>query len=310
MKSNVKGPHDMFSTSNGEGTSYKQSNMDGTSDKEVRAQIVHAFSTLCYLEDIPRSALRLDSFKKMVESIANYGPGFEFPSYEDLAGLLLENEVDRVNKWIDGHKEEWPKYGCSIMLDSWTDREQRTVINVLVNSFKGTVFLKAVDASSFMESETEMYTLLNDLVERVGEANVVQVITDNRSKSLLAGKFLMMNRGNLFLTHCVAHSIDLILEDIGNIAKVKTTIKRAIFLIGYIYNDYDVLNMMKEFTNKKDLPRTGITRLTTTYLTLQSLHKHKACLKSMFTCEKWRESVWAKEAKGKAVSKVHAFVLE
>ncbi|XP_076935342.1 uncharacterized protein LOC143601960 [Bidens hawaiensis] len=41
--------------------------------------------------------------------------------------------------------------------------------------------------------------------------------------------------------------------------------------------------------------------MTSTYLTLQSLHKHKACLKNMFTCEKWRESVWAKV---KAVSKI------
>ncbi|KAK9059833.1 hypothetical protein SSX86_020537 [Deinandra increscens subsp. villosa] len=281
----------------------QEKRMKSIDQEEFRAQAIQAIARFFYEAGISLHAARAGSFKKMIKAIGRYGPDFKPPSYRELSGPLLKKEVENINQLINGHKEEWSKYGCSIMLDGWSDRERRTTINVLVNSSKGTVFMESINASS-IKSRFDMSALLDRLVEKIGEANVVQVITDNRSSSVLAGKMLMVIRQNLFWTPCVAHSIDLMLEDIGNIAKVKTTIKRGIFVVGYIYNDYDVLNMMKEFTENKELPRTGITRFVTTYLTLQSLHKQKGSLKNMFTSEKWTKSVWAKEAKGKRASEV------
>lgn len=63
------------------------------------------------------------------------------------------------------------------------------------------------------------------------------------------------------------------LEDIGKIPKVKETIERAIVVVGF--NHVDKLNMMREFTNKKELVRHGATRFTTTFVTLQQVHLQK-----------------------------------
>ena len=62
--------------------------------------------------------------------------------------------------------------------------------------------------------------------------------------------------------------------------------------------------MMREFTKQRELVRPGITRFATCFLTLQSIHMQKHNLRLMFTSDMWLASKWAKETKGKQVSKV------
>ena len=54
--------------------------------------------------------------------------------------------------------------------------------------------------------------MLDDVVERIGEENVVQVITDNAVNYKATG-YLLMQKKYLYWTPYVAHYIDLILED-------------------------------------------------------------------------------------------------
>ena len=52
------------------------------------------------------------------------------------------------------------------------------------------------------------------MIKDVGEANVVEIVTDNGSTFVKAGK-LLMKKYNLYWTPCAAHCIDLMFEDIG-----------------------------------------------------------------------------------------------
>ncbi|KAA8538951.1 hypothetical protein F0562_025643 [Nyssa sinensis] len=74
------------------------------------------------------------------------------------------------------------------------------------------------------------FELFDKFVEQIGEANVVQVISDNGSNYILAGKLLEVKRPHLYWTPFVAHCIDHMLEDIGKIPLVKKTIERGIAL--------------------------------------------------------------------------------
>ncbi|RVX15930.1 hypothetical protein CK203_005819 [Vitis vinifera] len=123
---------------------------------------------------------------------------------------------------------------------------------------------------SFMKTGEKIFELLDKFVECIGEKNVVQVITDNGSNYVLAGKFIEAKRSHLYWTPCAAHCIDLILEDIGKLPTIKRTLTKAIALNGFIYNHVGVLNMMREFTKQREL----------------------------------LASKWAKEAKGKQVSEI------
>ena len=47
-----------------------------------------------------------------------------------------------------------------------------------------------VDASDKVKDATLLFELLDEIIQEVGEKNVVQVITDNASNYVLAGKML------------------------------------------------------------------------------------------------------------------------
>ncbi|GKV12411.1 hypothetical protein SLEP1_g23553 [Rubroshorea leprosula] len=74
-------------------------------------------------------------------------------------------------------------------------------------------------------------------------------------------KLLEEKRKDIFWTPCAAHCVDLMLEDIGKISKVKRTIQRAMSVVGFIYNHSSTLNLMRQFTNNTELVRHGVTRL-------------------------------------------------
>lgn len=46
------------------------------------------------------------------------------------------------------HKEAWEHTGCTVMTDAWTDRKGRGVMNLVVHSAQGALFLDSVDCSS------------------------------------------------------------------------------------------------------------------------------------------------------------------
>ncbi|XP_058009419.1 uncharacterized protein LOC131183187 [Hevea brasiliensis] len=250
---------------------------------------------------IPFNAINYPSFQDMVESIGQFGIGMKAPSFHEVRVPLLNEEVAEVKNSLKSYEEEWAKYGCSIMADGWTDKKQRTLINFLVNYPKGTVFMESVDVSEYSKTSDKMYDLLNRFVERVGEANVVQVVTDNASNCVLIGKLLETKCPYLYWTPCAAHCLDLMLEDIGKIPKIHNTIKRAVTLNGYIYIRPGVVNMLRHFTGERELIRPAIIRFTIAFLTLQRIYKHKANLRKMFTSEERTKSKWAKELSGKKV---------
>ena len=75
------------------------------------------------------------------------------------------------------------------------------------------MFLRSVDASDKVKDATLLFELLDEIIQEVGEQNVVQVITDNASNYVLAGKMLESKYKTIFWTPCDTHCIDLMLED-------------------------------------------------------------------------------------------------
>lgn len=65
------------------------------------------------------------------------------------------------------------------MCDGWTDKRNRTLLNFLVNCPRGTMFIESIDASSYSKNGNKMFNLLDKFVEKIGEANVIQVVTDS-----------------------------------------------------------------------------------------------------------------------------------
>ncbi|XP_042009179.1 uncharacterized protein LOC121757748 [Salvia splendens] len=236
-------------------------------------------------------------------ALGDFGKYLPAPSYHDIRVPLLENEVKYTDSLMKKKKNEWKLYGCTIMLDGWTDRRQKTIINFLVNSPGGSVFIKSVDASSFVKTGEKLFELLDSVVEEIGEEHVVQVVTDNWSNYVAAGKMLMEKRKHLYWAPCAAHCIDLMLKDIGKIPVIQRTIRRAISLVGYIYSHGFTLHLLRTFTKKKDLVRPAITRFATSFLSLERLQQEKYNIRKMFISDTWIQNKLSKEAKGKEAAR-------
>ncbi|XP_020082516.1 uncharacterized protein LOC109706122 [Ananas comosus] len=310
-KPRQKGPMDLYFTPNAEKViqdrkdgKMKQATINEVCRKELREKACKEVARWFYDAGIPFNAANYDSFHVALEAVGQYGPGLKPPSMYELRIPLLQKEVQQTKNSMNGHMEEWAKTGCSIMCDGWTDKRQRTLINFLVNSPMGTVFIESIDASNYSKTGEEMFKLLDKMVERIGEANVVQVVTDSASNNVLAGKLLEAKRPNLYWSPCAAHCIDLMLEDIGKMPEVHRTVKRATTLSSFIYARTGVVNMMRRFTAQRELLRPAVTRFATAFLTLQRLHKQKSNFRKMFTSDDWTKSKWAKEQAGKNATSI------
>nr|CAN61552.1 hypothetical protein VITISV_020996 [Vitis vinifera] len=228
---------------------------------------------------IPFNVVTYLSFQPMIEAIGHYGVGMKGPTFHEVRVTNLKKELALTKNLMKDHMVEWGKNGYSIMSDGWTDRKERTLVKFLFNCSKGTMFLQSIYASSMIKTGEKMFELLDKWVKQVGEENVIQVITDNHSSYVMAGRLLELKRPHLYWTPCVAHCLDLMLEDIGKLPNIKRTLERAISLNGYIYNRSGLLNMMRRFTGQREL-----LRLAKTWLTRDLAKQEKVVAKmSLFT---------------------------
>ena len=295
-KTSAAGPMDLFVNKEA-----RQTTINTAFKRDERKNVCRAIGRFFYANALSFNLCNSPYFGAMVEAIANYGRGFKPPSYHEIRTWILKDEVDCTHEILKEFKKEWPKVGCSIMADGWTDGKGRNLINFLVNSSSGTVFLKSVDISDMEKTGANLCKLFEEVVKEVGESNVVQFITDNAPNYVAAGNMLTAGK-TCFWTPCAAHCLDLMLEDIGKISIFKDTVEKAKKITRYIYSHAWVLNLMRKFTKKKELLRPAVTRFATTYLTLHSIGCYKKELKSMFLSSNFRTSNYYKKSDAKNIS--------
>ncbi|RVW19146.1 hypothetical protein CK203_095168 [Vitis vinifera] len=243
-KPRQKGPMDHFFTPNAEmvvqnqrSGKMNQTTINDAYKKEARERACTLITRWMYEAAIPFNAVTYPSFQPMIEAIGQYGVGMKGPTFHEVRVTNLKKELALTKDLMKDHMVEWGKNGCSIMSDGWTDRKERTLVNFLVNCSKGTMFMQSIDASSMIKTGEKMFELLDKWVEQVGEENVIQVITDNHSSYVMAGRLLELKRPHLYWTPCAAHCLDLMLEDIGKLPNIKRTLERAISLNGSDWSD-------------------------------------------------------------------------
>ncbi|GAU49016.1 hypothetical protein TSUD_285020 [Trifolium subterraneum] len=275
---------------------------DGSKDKRMeilKEEADQAIASFFYNNGIPLKVVESESFIAMIDMISRYGVGFEPPSVEDLRGKYLTENVRLTNESLEEHRSVWKKTGCSIMVDGWTDKKKRSILNLLVNSLKGTFFLKSVDASDMLESPEKLFKMMDDIVEEVGEDNVVQIVTDVTPYYKAAGKMLMEKRTRLYWTPCATHCIEMMLNDYEKIPIYEEIITKGKKITTFIYSRSSLITLLHKFTKGVGLVRQGITRCVTSYLTLGRLYEKNEALRKMFTSKEWTSSQFAKTSVGK-----------
>ncbi|KAJ9567018.1 hypothetical protein OSB04_002984 [Centaurea solstitialis] len=103
------------------------------------------------------------------------------------------------------------------MTDAWSDRKRRSIMNLCVNSRLGTAFLSSKEFSDIAHTSEVIFEYVDKCIDEVGHENVVQIVTDNASNNMGATKLLKLKRPKIFWTSCAAHTVNLMLEAIGDI---------------------------------------------------------------------------------------------
>ncbi|XP_010532512.1 PREDICTED: uncharacterized protein LOC104808522 [Tarenaya hassleriana] len=242
------------------------------------------------------------NFQPMIDAVVSGGFEMSIPTQHDLRGWILKNCVEETKKDIDESRPLWKRTGCSILVEQLDSGNGPKILNFLVYCPEKVVFLKSVDASEIITSADKLYELLKEVVEEIGETNVVQVITKHEDHYVAAGKMLMDAYPSIYWVPCAAHCIDRMLEDVGKVEWISDIIEQARSITRYIYNHSGVLNLMWRFTSGNDIVRPACGRSATNFATLGRIADLKPSLQAMVISPEWNDCSYSKEAGGLAMT--------
>ena len=99
----------------------------------------------------------------------------------EIKNKYLDIEYKDMEDYVNLQREKWKTYECTIMCDGWTDPTKLSIINFMVYCKGSTIFLSLLMHQKISKTAKYIYGLLNDMIKEAGEANVVQIVTHNRS---------------------------------------------------------------------------------------------------------------------------------
>ncbi|XP_026447559.1 uncharacterized protein LOC113348074 [Papaver somniferum] len=275
-----------------------------SASKESIDEADRAVAKFVYDAGLPFSAANSLYFQQMADSIAAAGPGYKMPSYQSLRGMLLDESVKEAGGLCEELRKSWEVTGCSVMADRSKDRTGCLVVRIFVYCSKGTMFLKAFDASLISESPLALLDLFDTVVQDVGPKNIVNFVTDTTPNFKAAANMLVDRYKTFFWSACAVQCIDLMLEELGEIENVREIFVKAKRISQFIYNNSWVYNLMKEKIGGGDIVRHSVTRFTTNFLTLENLMCLKEPLHQMFSSKTWIQSSFSNEKGGIDVSEI------
>lgn len=242
------------------------------------------------------------NFQPFIDAIVSGGFGVSVPTHEDLRGWILKSCVEEMKKEIDECKLLWKRTGCSVLVQESNSSKGPKILNFLVYCPEKVVFLKSVDASDIIASADRLYELFKEVVEEIGDTNVVQVITKCEDHYVTAGKKLMDVYPSLYWVPCAAHCLDKMLEEFGKIDWISEIIQQARTVTRIIYNHSGVLNLMRKFTFGNDIVQPALTSSATNFATMGRIAELKPHLQAMVTSSEWNDCSYSKEAGGLAMT--------
>jgi len=242
-------------------------------------------------------------FINACKKISDFGKGYVPPSSEKIRTTLLKRSKERVTSRLTKIKESWKKTGCTILSDGWSDMCHRPLINVLVSCPKGILFLKVVDSSGHKKTAEYIFKILEEAILEVGEDNVVQVVTDNASNCVGAGKLIMDKYKTIYWTPCAAHCLDLLLHDLAKFPWINEAIRKGKQISHFIFNHHLTLSLYRKQASR-ELLRPSDTRFATYYISLKRVVEEKASIRGVVCNNEWENSRLSKESKGKELEKI------
>eukprot|EP00253_Pinus_taeda_P031062 PITA_31062 len=156
------------------------------------------------------------------------------------------------------------------------------------------MFLKSVDASDKVKTPQLICEMMEEVVQEVGEEDVVKIVTNNAANYIVASRPFEIRHPTIFWTYCVAHCIYLMFEDIGKLPWIHEVVEKEKYITKYLYKHIIVPNTMRKYAEGKEIVQPIVTIFVANFRSLQFLVEEKINLKGMFLGPKWMESKHSK----------------
>ncbi|XP_058005467.1 uncharacterized protein LOC110671042 [Hevea brasiliensis] len=184
-------------------------------DLQTRAQLDVEIARIFYTGGLPFDFARNPYYVSSYSFATNHALGdYVPPGYNKLRTTLLQQEKANIERLLEPIKSTWLEKGISIVSNGWSDPQRRPLINFMVVSESGPMFIKSIDCSGEVKDKQFIANLLKEVIDEVGHQKVVQVITDNASNYKGAGEIIEGMFPCIYWTPYVVHTLNLALKNI------------------------------------------------------------------------------------------------
>ncbi|GBG58656.1 hypothetical protein CBR_g57 [Chara braunii] len=263
---------------------------------------------------MPFNSTKLESFKRMFMMIIPSGvpgaPAPRLPSYHMLCTTLLDELDGEVQKCVRSVLDTSRETGCTIMTDGWTNIRGQTLCNYLVGTNIGVVYV----STDVMRGKKDASALANAWLKRVKSmdvqlSDITAFVTDSAGVNVTAMEVFQKDESvkHIFWIPCVAHIMDLILEDIGGNDWVASRISQA-RLVTRFFKRHGHAREVFEAHSTKTLLLPAETRFDTNVIMMERLVALRAALTDAVADDRWRRTVWSTSKIRKDAAEVTACI--
>ena len=252
--------------------SMKQSMIEDGFAEAERRELDVMWAKYFYEANIPFATARNPAFKAAVMKTASFKRPYVPPSYHDIRTKLLEHvKGELAGKLDDRLNASIRRFGGTLALDGWSSVNSRPLVNAMLVTPAGELFLGAVDTTGKEKTAEYMASIMVKFIKQVGPENVVQVCTDNASVMLNAMRLVQEEYPHIFIQGCATHAMDLLMEDMGKAPWVKEVLDKAKNLVKFIKNRQMPLAVFRKHEARFSLLMPGKTRFACNFIMIDRL---------------------------------------
>ena len=232
---------------------------------------------------IPFKVLRNKHFREGLMDVAKYGALYVPPSEEGVrakyAGLVGKEVEERERIFLGANSA----IGGTMCDDGWKDCSRNNLLNGTFVCPEGALFVRSKDVTGKTKDARLMFDSIDEMIEKVGRDKVVHVVTDNASVMVAARRLLEEKYPHITCSGCVAHVMDLLLEDLGKLDWVEPYLSAANDVVVFVRNHGDAEAAVKRHGATHELLKPAETRFASKFIMLQRAFQLRGPLRAMAT---------------------------
>ncbi|KAL0211794.1 hypothetical protein RCL1_005420 [Eukaryota sp. TZLM3-RCL] len=220
-------------------------------------------------------------FQSAIAAVIKAGPSYKTPSSYQLSTTLLDKAVDKIDSQLVPFKEELGLVPGALV----------PLLNVLIATEHGSCFVDNVDTSGKSKTADYVAEVIIDHINKVGEENVIQVITDNASECKAAGTIVEEVVPQVFWSPCTSHTVDLFLKDILKHFPTFVSVFESVKAINQFMTARSSVHHVFRGHADLEIKTPGKTRFFSNFITLERTLKLRAAFERTLIDESFTEYI-------------------